>query len=531
MLKLFQRKPTPALIASGPRYARSLIVAFAAILPALLMVPPVHIMSSQRAAGEVAVTAEVVRRQIENMARSTLHTLEMAAALTDRPCSKVQSELQSIVTLRPYLRGLLLVQNHRVSCSVLHGSLDLPLTQYSLPDPFPDQTVIRPLTGSPLAPERPVLGLTYSVGHGNGALTTIDGQYILDMQAAASRGGLFKIELRFDGQRLQLGPDSNVYALQQGADVQVSRSDLMPMEVHATIDPSHLASYRNDIWLAYLPFLLIACLLSGYGMHWLLGSQRSMRGELMRAMRTGQFYMAYQPVITLADGTVSSVEALLRWKHPRHGNVPPGRFIPLAEEIGFLPELTRHIFSLVAADVHILGRRFPHRVAINISAPDLARPAFVEEINQLLRQIEPYGVQLVLEITEREAVPDSDIALTTLNTLRDRQVLWALDDFGTGYSSLAYLQQLQPSFVKIDRIFIQGAGTDTVNTVVLDAIIELSHRLNLTLVAEGIETESQFIALKQKGVHLGQGYWLGYPLPIQEFKSWLDERQRKRMPA
>lgn len=520
------RKSSPGLATTGLRYRHALIVIAAALLPLLAVAPLVLVMSAQRAKGEAAVTADVVRRQLENIAQFSQSTLKMAAALTDRPCDQAEAELRRIGTLRPYLRGILLVRNHRVSCSILQGGIDLPLNHYRLPERLPDEQLVIPLSATTLVPDRPALLITYSLGQGNGALSTIDGQHILDMQAAAARGGMFDIDMRF-GRDLQPIAQASPAgrAAPAPAYVQVSHSAAFPMEIRVAVAQSHLSRYRRELWIAYAPFLLLACALSGYGGHLLAGRKLSFRSEIVKGMRKQHFYMAYQPIVRLATGEFSGVEALLRWTHPHHGDIPPGLFIPVAEDSGLRSDLTRHIFALVAADIAAHGAAFPVRVGVNVSAPDLARPEFEQEVRQLLHQIGPAGPRLVLEITEREAVPDDDVARQTLQSLRRQDVLWALDDFGTGYSSLAYLEQLQPDFVKIDRIFVQGAGTESVNAVVLDAIIDLAHRLGLSLVAEGIENAVQRQALERRGVAHGQGFWFGRPMRARELAEWAARRQ------
>lgn len=180
----------------------------------------------------------------------------------------------------------------------------------------------------------------------------------------------------------------------------------------------------------------------------------------------------------------------------------------------------------MAADLPRLGLGPRDHIGVNVSASHLATPGFVDDVQRLLDKLGPDGPLLVLEVTEREALPNDEQVQRNIAHLRAQGVLWALDDFGTGQSSLSYLEQLHADFLKIDRSFVMGIGTDSVNAVVLDTIISLGQRLRLELTAEGIENEVQAAYLRQHGVHWAQGYLFAAPLGVEEWAAWRHNRPR-----
>ncbi len=217
---------------------------------------------------------------------------------------------------------------------------------------------------------------------------------------------------------------------------------------------------------------------------------------------------------------MSGVEALIRWRRPDLGMVRPDLFIPLAEQHGLMPALTRHVFGLVAADLPRLDLGPEDHLGINISGSHLAMPAFTQDVGRLMEALGPDRPKVVLELTEREALPQDPQTQTNIQQTCDLGALWALDDFGTGQSALSYLRELGADFIKIDRSFVAGIGTDSVNAVVLETIISLGRRLRLDLTAEGIETAEQAQHLARQGVQWGQGYLYSPPLPPEALADW-----------
>ena len=244
--------------------------------------------------------------------------------------------------------------------------------------------------------------------------------------------------------------------------------------------------------------------------------------ELKHAMAAGQLVNFYQPKVDLRTGEAMGVEALVRWRHPEDGLVPPMSFIPMAEEFGLIGELGRLVLSQALRDAagwHAAGH--PLHVAVNVSMSSLGALDFPDF---LARQAASAGVPLdkvVLEITESRLLEKPAAQLDVLTRLRLKQVSLSIDDFGTGYSCLAHLRDLPFAEVKIDRGFVHGAATDPSLQAILDTSLGLARQLRMNTVAEGVEDLADWNFLRQSGCHLAQGYLIAKPMPVEEVEPWL----------
>ncbi|UDM05993.1 EAL domain-containing protein [Halomonas sp. NyZ770] len=252
----------------------------------------------------------------------------------------------------------------------------------------------------------------------------------------------------------------------------------------------------------------------------------TLRNELQEAMAQEQFELHYQPLLT-RDGKVHGFEALVRWNHPVKGAISPGLFIPIAEETGQIIGLSAWVMERAARDFCLLRPLLDGqpRVAINLSPLQFHRPSFLNTLRQTLTETGLPPGALELELTEGILMNDTEAAIETLNALRELGVSIAIDDFGTGFSSLSYLRHLPIDKIKIDRSFIMNIDHHRKDAAVVQGIIALAHHLDLTVVAEGIETDAQQQQLLLLGCDVLQGYLLARPMPFDTLKSWLAERQ------
>lgn len=209
----------------------------------------------------------------------------------------------------------------------------------------------------------------------------------------------------------------------------------------------------------------------------------------------------------------------MRWKHPKEGLVRPDLFIPLAEDSGLIVPMTRALLRQTAAQLAPHAARFSpgFHIGVNITARHCQDLALVEDCREFLAAFAPGQVSLVLELTERELIEPTDITRQLFDALHQLGVLIAIDDFGTGHSSLAYLRNFNVDYLKIDQSFVAMIGADALSGHILDSIIELSGKLDLGIVAEGVETAQQCEYLVAQGVDFLQGYLFGRPLPCDEF--------------
>lgn len=247
--------------------------------------------------------------------------------------------------------------------------------------------------------------------------------------------------------------------------------------------------------------------------------------ELRHAIPNGELELHYQPKIKLGNGSYAGVEALVRWRHPRLGLVPPGDFIPVAEETGLIIELGDWVLERVCAQSAAWhGRDLQCGIALNVSAKQLQRGDLADRVIALTRRYDVRPACLQIELTESVLMADPDLAIGQLRYLRELGVTIAVDDFGTGYSSLAYLRRLPIDVLKIDRSFVMDADRDEEDAQVVRTIIALGRSLKLAVVAEGVETEAQANLLRDAGCDLAQGYLYARPLPAAELESWLAQQ-------
>jgi diguanylate cyclase (GGDEF)-like protein/PAS domain S-box-containing protein len=236
----------------------------------------------------------------------------------------------------------------------------------------------------------------------------------------------------------------------------------------------------------------------------------SLENDLRRAVERGELYAVYQPIVRLTDASVVGAEALLRWRHPTLGAVPPGDFLPLAEETGLIVPIGRWVLEQACRQ----ARAWPEhvRVNVNLSAREFAEPDLVQAVTRVLTETGLAPTRLMLEITETVAMTDARTTAETLQRLKALGVHLAIDDFGTGYSGLAYLKRFPVDTLKIDRSFVDGIGSDAEDMVIVEAVIALARALRLQLTAEGIETREQWQQLVALGCDKGQGYLFAKPL-------------------
>jgi len=248
--------------------------------------------------------------------------------------------------------------------------------------------------------------------------------------------------------------------------------------------------------------------------------------DLRQAIARDELLLHYQPQIRMLDGgCCGSLEALVRWNHPTRGMVPPSDFIPLAEESGFINELTLWVIREAlsqAAMLRTLGRE--PRMAINLSARNLHYPGLVDAVAHQLATWNLEPSTLTLEITETAVMSDAKRSLQTLNELSALGVRLSVDDFGTGYSSLAYLRRLPVNELKVDRSFVMDMLANPSSDAIVSSTIQLGHSLGLAVVAEGVEDAATLAALKARRCDFAQGYHIARPMPFDQLIEWMRMR-------
>jgi EAL domain-containing protein (putative c-di-GMP-specific phosphodiesterase class I) len=239
-----------------------------------------------------------------------------------------------------------------------------------------------------------------------------------------------------------------------------------------------------------------------------------------RALADQQLHMVYQPKISLADGRLRRVEALVRWDDPALGTIEPSRFVPLAERYGLIDQLTQWgLRTTLRQWLKWRDEGIDTHVAFNISALSLERLDFPDLVERMCRALDVPTDRLVLELTEGATQPLIKL-MDTLTRFRIKGIGLAIDDFGTGYSSLMQLRQLPFTEVKIDRLFIEDAPVSEDSRLIVKSVIDLAHGLGLTATAEGVETVDQLRMLRELGCDVAQGYLIAQPLDPDGLQHW-----------
>jgi diguanylate cyclase (GGDEF)-like protein len=250
-----------------------------------------------------------------------------------------------------------------------------------------------------------------------------------------------------------------------------------------------------------------------------VGLESALRGAVGR----NELLLHYQPQLALESNTLVGVEALVRWQHPKLGLVPPGRFIPVAEEMGIIGEIGVWVLEEACRQLRAWdtqGIRIP-RVAVNLSVQQIDSDTLLPLVRRILDQTGLEPQRLELEITESILMHEPEQAAAALRGFRELGIQIAIDDFGTGYSSLHYLKHLPFDRLKIDKSFVRDIGSDSSSEAISRAVIGLARSLELETVAEGIEHEGQLAFLQREGCPIGQGYLFSRPLPADDLiRDW-----------
>ncbi len=266
------------------------------------------------------------------------------------------------------------------------------------------------------------------------------------------------------------------------------------------------------------------------GLHRSVINRLQLETDLGRALDNEELSVVYQPIMDLANGTVTGVEALMRWSHPHRGLVMPGEFIPIAESTGLIVPMGKWLLRQACFDARRLQERterFDLHLAVNVSARQLEDPGLVADVAAALASSRLAPNLLTLEITESVFMTNTPQSVDVIQRLKGLGVKLSIDDFGTGYSSLAYLQQLPVDELKIDRTFVGDEGKASDSVKLVETIVRLASDLGLDTVAEGIETTEQFERLRSTGCHLAQGYLFARPTDIRYVQQLLMSIERR----
>jgi diguanylate cyclase (GGDEF)-like protein len=539
-------------------------------LPDLLLVVDVHGRIVDRLgaadnhpflAGGMRVDQKVTELVTGDAARAIAHALDDCRVRNERTevefeCMREGVERRFETRIVPYDRGRLLLvlrdvtERHRAANRIRELAFFDPLTQ------LPNRQYLLQLleearreaatTGERFAVVRVNLDqfkrINDSIGHGAGDAL---------LQAVSSRLGTF-LKLEQDGAvtmpLARLAGDEFAVAirhLQSDADVQNvitnitaafaspflirHRDFFVTCTIGIAIFPDH-GSFADEL-LRTAGLALHEAKTSGgnrgviYSEHMRARSvaRLELETELRRALESNELFLVYQPQIELATGRIASVEALVRWRHPVRGIVPPDEFIPIAEESGLIVPLSDLVMRQALKQIAVWWKAGCRdlRVAVNVSGAQFEAPGFPDWVFAHLDEAGLPGACLELEITESLLMVDETAAALAVRAVRELGVHVAIDDFGTGYSSLAYLKHFPIEALKIDRSFVADLGRDSNDAAICAAIIAMGRQLGLKIVAEGVETKEQLQFLATHGCTLAQGFYIARPMEAEEMQKLL----------
>jgi diguanylate cyclase (GGDEF)-like protein/PAS domain S-box-containing protein len=258
-----------------------------------------------------------------------------------------------------------------------------------------------------------------------------------------------------------------------------------------------------------------------------ISKKLEMEDALRGAIENGEIYLMYQPKYSLESNKIVGFEALVRWESEKLGFVPPDRFIPLAEELGFIREIGYFIFEQACIDLKKFKQLDPtiRNMAINISPLQLKEEGFIEKINGICKELRISQTSIELEVTENYLMEDIESNIELLYELREHGFRVAIDDFGTGYSSFAYLKSLPVNTLKIDKVFVDDICIAKKDRDIVKTIVDLAKTLGFHIVAEGIEHKDQESLLRELGVSMGQGYHFSKPLKLEDAKEFINSKR------
>ncbi|PYB80914.1 cyclic diguanylate phosphodiesterase [Pseudomonas sp. LB-090624] len=472
---------------------------------------------------EMQTSSQATARQVVAHVERILDSLSKAAnvllPLARSPCDEVQLRLRAEVTRNAFVRSTNLFRGNSLYCTSLFGDFDEPVN----PADYVDGKLWL-MDGNSVTPGHALLVYRASAGD-QGAISTVDGDHLLT--ALRLIGPDVNLHIRVGN--AWMGKDGIVH---KGLPPPAANANVLlgstryPFSVQGGYD----ASYQGQLWRSHYPalvaLLIVLGVVAALVCRWQVRRASSPRAELRRALEADEFLPYFQPVVRKGDFRWAGAEVLMRWNHPQEGLVRPDLFIPYAEHSGQIVAMTRalmmHTAQSLAPYAGLLEDGF--HIGVNITADHCRDLNLLNDCRTFLQHFPPGRVVLTLELTERKLIEPTPIALELFEKLAAMGVKIALDDFGTGQSSLNYLRQFKVDYLKIDQSFVAMIGADALSVHILETIIELSAKLGLGIVAEGVETEAQRDYLARHEVDFQQGYLFARPMPAAQFLEALAAR-------
>ena len=446
-------------------------------------------------------------------------SIDLLQPLTLNNCHEVNAELTSRAAFSINVRAFLLARDKIAFCSSATGPMNSPM-EALIPELHINKPIdISLLSGTPMLPNKPAIAIWYRnpLVKDGGVFTSVNLNLTPYLLYAARQDEFAGIAIIIGDNALSTMSSTLVKAedLHEHAARTATLKDIpLTIKIYAE-------AWTSEEILFALFFGLVCGIAAGTLNFYILTIRLNPGKEILTAIKHNQFYVVYQPVVDAKELKMRGVEVLMRWKHPTMGEIPPDAFINFAEAQKLIVPLTLHLFDLIIRDAPVLQSVLPAgaKLGINIAPGHLHAESFKEDMQRFNASLPPDHFQTVLEITERDMINQRE-ANQLFEWLHNEGFEIAIDDFGTGHSALIYLEHFTMDYIKIDRGFVNAIGTETVTSPVLDAVLTLARRLNMSTVAEGVETPEQAAWLLEHGVNFLQGYWISRPMPLAQFRTW-----------
>ncbi|MEH0884796.1 EAL domain-containing protein [Enterobacter sp. UNJFSC 003] len=457
-------------------------------------------------------------RSLDNVLLSLENRRETLQALVGQSCQQAHLALRKQAAILQTVRSIALIKDGILFCSSIFGNRNVPLRTLQPLLPAREPKLILS-TDQSLLKGSPILIQWYPTNENgeDGVMEVVNIDLITKMILEPQRPLITDVVLTVGDRALRYGKLVTETLVQDDSDTQlVLGSTRYPFSITVRgPGPGEMALKNLP---TQLPLALMLSMLVGY-IAWLATARRmSFTWEINVGIAAREFELFCQPLMNARTQECVGVEILLRWNNPRQGWISPEVFIPLAEEHNLIIPLTRYVIAETVRQIDYFPASKGFQIGINVAASHFRRAILLQDLNRAWFSTGPVQ-QLVVELTERDNLLDVDYRI--VRELHRKGVKLAIDDFGTGNSSLSWLEKLHPDVLKIDKSFTAAIGTDAVNSTVTDIIIALGQRLNIELVAEGVETEEQSRYLRRHGVHILQGFYYAHPMPLREFPKWL----------
>ncbi|WP_321837087.1 EAL domain-containing protein [Pseudomonas kulmbachensis] len=498
------------------RYA---LIVLSGLLPVVLGMFILFWQANRSLELEAEQTATEAVRQFDLMLDNARLAADVVLPLAGQDCAQVELALREQVARRPFVRSVNLVWDNQIYCTSLFGNYKEVVNPANYTN---GELWLMP--GTMVTPNDPVLVYRRN-DEKRGVLISLYGFHLVNVLGLINHKTQLMITVG-DAWIDRYGQVRNTPPPHFPVAQTAVASPEFPYQVIAGFNKGEVWQHVIVEYPGFLGLLIFLGAISAATVHRLQKRSSSPSSEMRRGLDAAEFIPYFQPVVRGDTKQWAGAEVLMRWQHPNEGLVRPDLFIPFAEHSGLIVPMTR---SLMEQTSRLLAPHSSHmepgfHIGFNITARHCQNLELVEDCRRFLKAFPPGKISLVLELTERDQIVPTPTTHELFSQLHTLGVMIAIDDFGTGHSSLSYLREFNVDYLKIDQSFVALIGVDALSRHILDSIIELSAKLDLGIVAEGVETEEQSEYLAAQGVDFLQGYLFARPMPAAEFINALQGR-------